>query len=143
MTCLKYFCLNKLKRIFGLEYDAKTSYISMEDTLLSLGIKWKWPQRLVQEQRLAFLMRSIESQAFLEVISHKTRLKRKRGRPRFRLIDAIKNDLEDIIGMDMKDINHHYYFASKASTVEKVIHICQTEIQAINKTLNIGFTAIK
>jgi hypothetical protein len=52
-------------------------------------------------------------------------LKRSRGRPKFRLIDAIKDDLEDIANIGYKRMEALLQFDSKMSRAEKIISICQ------------------
>lgn len=70
-----------------------------------------------------------ELESVYKSLSHlivpKKGLKRSRGRPKFRLIDAIKDDLEDIANIDYKRMEALLQFDSKMSRAEKIISICQ------------------
>ena len=65
-------------------------------------IDWNWPSKTIQKRRIKFFTKSLESKEIVEILSPDSSLKRKLGRPKFRMIDAILNDIEDleIIGMD-------------------------------------------
>ena len=104
MKGLNWFCLRKIKSILGFDFDSKVSYQRIEAELSFLDIKWKWPQRRLQEQRLEFFLVSIKKKEFTDIVIPKDGLKRNRGRPRFRMIDAIKDDLKDTEGIDFKRI---------------------------------------
>ena len=102
MKPLNYFCLRKLKSIFGLPFDAKISYKKMDEILESHEIGWEWPMRTLRRQRLQFFTRKLEDEEYVNLITPKKEDKRKRGRPRFRMIDAIIHDLEELKGIDYK-----------------------------------------
>ena len=94
MRPLNYFCLCKLKSIFGLDYDAHTSYETMDGMLEELDIDWEWPMQKLQTQRIQFFMDKLEDEDIADLLTPKEGEKRPRGRPRFRMIDAIINDLK-------------------------------------------------
>ena len=105
------------------------SYQRIEAELSFLDIKWKWPQRRLQEQRLEFFLVSIKKKEFTDIVIPKDGLKRNRGRPRFRMIDAIKDDLKDTEGIDFKRIVKVFRFHWKESMAFKVIAICENLIE--------------
>ena len=94
MRSLNYFCLCKLKSIFGLDYDAHTSYETMDGMSEELDIDWEWPMQKLQTQRIQFYMGKLEDEDIVDILTPKEEEKRARGRPRFRIIDAIIDDLK-------------------------------------------------
>ena len=77
MRPLKTFCLSKLKSIFGHHFDARISYERMDKILGELDIKWEWPMHRPKKGE------------------------NPTERPRYRMIDAIKEDLK-WGGIDLK-----------------------------------------
>ena len=125
MKGLDNFCLRKLKYILNYCFDVKVSYKRVIADLSVVNITWRWPRQRLQEQRLDYFLESLKNPDFVEIIVPKKDLKRSRGRPKFRLIDAIKDDLEDIANIDYKRMEALLHFDSKMSRAEKIISICQ------------------
>ena len=130
MKPLNYFCLRKLKSIFGLPFDAKISYEKMDEILESHKIGWEWPMRTLQRQRLQFFTRKLEDGEFVNLITPKQEDKRKTGRPRFRMIDAIIHDL-----WEMKEIDYEVYITNdirandRGKRAKKVMNACILSIE--------------
>ena len=61
MRPLRHFCLRKLKSLVGLSHDAHTSYEDMDQILKEHQIEWKWPDRIIREQRLEFFSKQIRN----------------------------------------------------------------------------------
>ena len=53
---LDYFCLCKIKSIFGYAYDDEISYDRMLTEIREHLPNWKWPMFRVQQQRLKFFL---------------------------------------------------------------------------------------
>ena len=121
---LDYFCLRKLKVILGLAYDAKVSYAEMSRKLKSFGIKWEWPGIRLQKQRLRFFLDSIKEPEIEEVMLPPFGCKRKIGRPKFRLIDALINDLDDVADIHFADLRDKDCFKCYKERAEQVIYCC-------------------
>jgi len=132
MKKLDFFCLNKLKCILSFEFDAKISYTHIQAELSFFNISWKWPRRRLQESRLQYFIKSMKNEEIRKIIIPEKGLKRKRGRPRFRYIDAIVNDLEDVGNIKYKEIQASFHFKSRA---EKVIGICSKFEDTLLNTL--------
>jgi hypothetical protein len=125
MKSLDNFCLRKLKCLLNYNFDAKVSYNRVDADMSVFNTNWKWPKQRLQEQRLEYFVESIKNPDFLDIIVPTRGLKRSRGRPKFRLIDAIKDDLEDIAKIDYTRMENILNFDSKISKAEKIITICQ------------------
>jgi hypothetical protein len=127
MRPLDYFCLRKLKSIFGLEYDAKISYKRMNEMLKDHEIEWEWPMRTLQRQRLHFFTQKLEDRDFVDLITPKKEDRRTRGRPRFRMIDAISNDL-----LEIKEIDYTFFKTyditnnDRGKRAKKIMIACKT-----------------
>ena len=94
---LDFFCLRKLKIIFGYQYDAKVSYSRIESDLLIFNIQiWEWPSIKVQKSRIKWFTKSLENPEIVQILTPEPNLKRSLGRPRYRMIDAIAQDLIDL-----------------------------------------------
>ena len=100
---LNFFCLNKLKSIFGFDFDSHVSYDQIEAESGVFDIAWTWPAQYLKVSCLQYFVKMLENEAIREVISPPKGLKRKRGRPRFRYIDAIGQDLLDVLNIDHAD----------------------------------------
>ena len=125
MKSLDNFCLRKLKCLLNYNFDAKVSYNRVDADMSVFNTNWKWPKQRLQEQRLEYFVESIKNPDFLDIIVPTRGLKRSRGRPKFKLIDAIKDDLEDIAKIDYTRMENILNFDSKISKAEKIITICQ------------------
>ena len=125
MKGLDNFCLRKLKSIFNYDFDAKISYKRLEAELSFFNIEWKWPRQRLQEARLGYFIECMKKPEFLDIIIPKDDMKRCRGRPKFRLIDAIKDDLEDVAKIDFTQWEKIHKFNSKSSRAEKILTLCK------------------
>ena len=101
-------------------------------TLLNIHqISWEWPSRQLQKQRLKYFIKSLEDKEILQTLTPTSKLARKRGRPRFRLIDAIINDLEDMGNIIYKDQSLIY-----KSRAKNVMFICKLYEHQILEIIN-------
>ena len=89
------------------------------------NIEWKWPRQRLQEARLGYFIECMKKSEFLDIIIPKDDMKRCRGRPKFRLIDAIKDDLEDVAKIDFTQWEKIHKFNSKSSRAEKILTLCK------------------
>ena len=119
MRPLNNFCLRKLKSIFGLQFDARISYERMEEMLEELDIEWEWPMHRLQTQRLQFFIDKLEDEEIVEILTPKKGEKRRRGKPRYRMIDAIKEDLKWDGRIEFKKITQDL------SRTKKIMWICK------------------
>ena len=90
MRPLRHFCLRKLKSLFGLSHDAHTSYEDMDQILKEHQIAWKWPDRIIREQRLEFFLKQIRRKEIGHILRPEEGVRRKRGGLKRRMIDAIQ-----------------------------------------------------
>ena len=105
MRSLNWFCLRKLKSLFGHEHDAHTSYKEMDKLLRKEEIKWRWPKEIISEQQLKFFLSQIQKNKIQSILIPEEELKCKRGRPRRRMIDAINEDVERFYDIDIRTFN--------------------------------------
>ena len=59
------------------------------------NIPWEWPSTRIRKSRLKLFTKSLSNSEFVETLTPNPTLTRPRGRPRFRMIDAILKDLDD------------------------------------------------
>ena len=126
MKNLNFFCL-KLKTIFGFDFDSHVSYDRIEAELGVFDIAWTWPAQYLKVSRLQYFVKMLGNEAIREVISPAKGLKRKRGRPRFRYIDAIGQDLLDVLNIDHADNRYQTPcgFRMVDQKAVKIIAICE------------------
>ena len=125
MRSLNYFCLRKLKSILGLPFDAKISYEKMDEILVEHKIEWEWPVTTLQKQRLYFFTEKLKDEEITEILTPKKGETRRRGRPRFRMIDAIKDDLWKVEEIDFDRYDEYYKNNFlKSERAKKVIYAC-------------------
>ena len=65
-------------------------------------MKWRWPEEIISEQRLNFFLSQIQNPEIQSLLIPEEGLKRKRGRPRRRIIDAINEDVERFYDVDIR-----------------------------------------
>ena len=70
-------------------------------------IEWEWPMHILQRQRLQFFTEKLEDEDIVEILTPKEGEKRPTGRPRYRMIDAIKQDLE-WDGIDLEHLRQDF-----------------------------------
>ena len=96
MRPLRHFCLRKLKSLFGVSHDAHTPYEDMDQILKEHQIEWKWPDRIIREQRLEFFIKQIRKQTIGDILWPADGVRRKRGGIQRRMIDAIQDDIQTL-----------------------------------------------
>ena len=133
MTKLDNFCLRKLKSFFGYEYDEKISYQTISSEIKTHLPKWIWPSTRVQMQRLQFFIKSLNNLELVNILTPEIGAKRKVGRPRFRIIDAIINDLEDIADLSFADYKFHEF--SPKNRAKNVTFYCKLHQDQIFKLI--------
>jgi len=122
---LDYFCLHKLKSIFGYEFDDKISYARIDAEMTFFNIPWQWPSKSVRKARVKYFIQSIENPEFVELLTPQPNEKRGPGKPRTRLIDVIIQDLNDLELLREKKIN--YTFEENLAFLPKIQQIISTE----------------
>ena len=108
-------------------------------------IEWKWPDRIIREQRLEFFIKQIRKTDIGEILWPEEGAKRRRGGQKRRLIDAIQDDIQKLEidlkideGNRMKDFDFkRINIMPKETTVKakRVILYCQTFQTQILQTL--------
>ena len=87
--------------------------------LEELDIEWEWPMHRLQTQRLQFFIDKLEDEEIVEILTPKKGEKRRRGKPRYRMIDAIKEDLKWDGRIEFKKITQDL------SRTKKIMWICK------------------
>ena len=95
--------------------------------------KWIWPSTRVQMQRLQFFTKSLNNQELVNILTPEEGAKRRVGRPRFRMIDAIINDLEDVVGLCFADFKFHEF--SPKNRAKNVMFYCKLHQDQISKLI--------
>ena len=93
---LDNFCLRKLKSIFGFQFDDRISYARIDAELSFFNIPWKWPSLRIKKARISFFIQSLDKPSITQLLTRQPGEKRKRGRPKTRLIDVIVQDLDEL-----------------------------------------------
>ena len=121
------------------DYNEKKSYHEIKQELSDLDIEWVWPSTRIKKSRLKFFTKSLENEDIRKLLTPDQKLKRKIGKPKFRMVDAILNDLEDF-EITGKDDNFNYqsliklfHLKSTNQRIINVMHICETHADIIEK----------
>ena len=103
---LDSFCFRKLKAILGYSYDAKLSYSQLNTELSAFNIKWIWPSHRIHIQRIKYFTKQLQNSSLIQLLIPKASDKRRLGRPKYRYIDAI---IDDLIYLDIFEIQNINY----------------------------------
>lgn len=129
LRTLDHFCLRRLKSIFGFEYDAHVSYGRIDMLMNLFRIDWKWPSERIRSSRLDFFCTKLADPTFVALLTPKKEDKRKRGRPRFRLIDAIVEDLKIIADIQYDEFTLPFIVPGSHQRVYKVMWACKLYLE--------------
>ena len=138
MKRFNWFCLRKLKSIMGKSHNEHISYAMMNDTLKNAEIKWKWPDQLIRKQRLKFFIQQMHKTDIKEILLPQPNLKRKRGGPKRRMIDAIQEDISILYDPDIRYYDYNKHGIEKKSLAEKILYFCHLHEHEIIKTLEMN-----
>ena len=135
MKPLNWFCLRKLKSIFGIAHDAHTSYENMTKLLKDHEIKWKWPSEIIRKQRLHFFIHQIHKSDIRTILLPTKGLKRKIGGPKRRMIDAIHEDIELLYDSEIRQFDYKKHGLASSCLAEKILYYCHLHANEIQKHL--------
>ena len=96
----------------------------MDQLICRENITWRWPEEMISEQRLKFFLNQIQKPEIQSILIPEKGLKRKKGRPRRRMIDAIVEDVERFYEVDIRTFDLRPHKMQSAQLARKVLYFC-------------------
>ena len=119
----------------GQNHFDHTSYEMMNDALKNAKIEWKWPEQIIREQRLKFFLKQMHKSDIQEILLPQPNLKRKRGGPKRRMIDAIQEDISILYDSNIHDFNYEQHEIKTKCLATRILYYCHLHENEIIKTL--------